>query len=480
MIPCMETTMRTFQHPAEELPICAEVDVLVVGGGPAGVAAAFASARLGASTLVVEQFNCLGGVGTAGGHGHISLYSSFGNPGWGTDELVVGGIPYEMAVRVAEAGYGAFDRRNCDFEVEGMKLVLERMAGECGVRLLYHTFYVRTLVEDGVAIGAVVQNKGGRQVVLAKRIVDCSGDGDAAASAGCPFEQGNAEGQCQPVTLMFQLGGVDMERVQAYIREQKDNRLVATWKRAQEAGDMRAFQSVIMGWWWTVTRPDQLGINFTHITGVDATKAEQLTAATTEGRRQAEETVRVYRKYVPGMEKCHMLSTPPTIGVRETRRILGDYVLTKEDLVAEREFTDSIGYGSFYIDIHNTKGAGMDARMFYPHNGFKYQIPWRVQLPRAIENLTTAGRCVSLTHEALGSVRVMPQCGILGQAAGTASALSLARGCTPRALPVAELQASLRSQGCIVDAADVVRVNAALPPRSSVPVTAPVRMPRCA
>ncbi len=473
--------MRTYSHPAEELPVCAEVDVLVVGGGPAGVAAAFSAARLGAKTLVIEQFNCLGGVSTAAGHGHICLFSSFGNPQWGTDELVVGGIPYEVAERVAKAGYGTFDRRNCEFEVEGMKIVLERMAEESGVRILYHTFFVRTLVENGVAVGAVVQNKGGRQVILARRMVDCSGDGDAAASAGCPWEQGNAEGLCQPVTLMFQLGGVDMERVRAYQRTQGDDwKLTRTWKRAQEAGDMRPFQSVIMGWWWTPTRPDQIGVNFTHITGVDTTKAEDLTAATIEGRRQAEETVRVYRAYVPGLERCHLLSTPNTVGLRESRRILGDYVLTKDDLLVEREFPDTVGYGSFFIDIHNTKGAGMDQRAMRPRQGFKYQIPWRIQLPRGIENLTTAGRCVSLTHEALGSMRVMPQCGILGQAAGTASALSIARGCTPRALPAAELQASLRAQGGIVDATDILRVNAALPPRDSVPIIAPVQLPRCA
>ena len=154
------------------------MDVLVVGGGPAGVAAAFAAARHGAKTLIIEQFNCLGGVATSGGHGHMVFYSS-----WGTHEVVVGGIPFEIARRVADAGWGAFDHRASDFEVEGLKIVLEDMAAECGVQLLYHTFFSRTVVENGKAIGAVVQNKTGRNVILAKRIIDCTGDGDAAAGA---------------------------------------------------------------------------------------------------------------------------------------------------------------------------------------------------------------------------------------------------------------------------------------------------------
>lgn len=452
--------MRTYHHPAEELPVIDEVDVLVIGGGPAGVAAGLAAARQGARTLIVEQHNCLGGVATAGGHGHICLYSSWGNPGWGSDELVVGGIAKEIAERVVAAGWGVFDRRNCDFEVEGLKLVLERMAAECGAGLRYHTFFSRTLVEGGRATGAVLQSKSGRQVVLARRIVDCSGDGDAAASAGCPWEQGNAEGACQPVTLMFQLGGVDMARVEEARRAHGDYTWKDTWRRAQAAGAMRPFQSVVMGWWWTPTRPDQLGVNFTHVTGVDTTDAAQLTAATVEARRQVEETIAVYRSYVPGMEGCHLLSTPPTIGCRESRRILADLVLTKEDLVAEREWEDGIGYGSFFIDIHNTRGIGMDARAHRPRQGFKYQIPWRIQIPRGVDNLATAGRCVSVTHEALGSLRVMPQCMVLGQAAGTACALSLRDDRILRSLPAAELQASLRSQGCIIDARGIANANA--------------------
>jgi hypothetical protein len=426
-----------------------EVDVLVLGGGPAGAAAAFAAARLGARTLIVEQFNCLGGVATAGGHGHICLYSA-----WGDGTRVVGGVPYEMAQRTARAGYGVCSTSSADFEVEGMKLVLEEMAEECGCGLLYHTFFCDAVVEDGRVVGAIVQNKGGRQLIRAGRAIDCTGDGDVGASAGCSFEVGDPEtGLCQPVTLMFTIGGVDWERVRAF--RGSDYRLQGVWKRAQEAGDMRPFQNQIMGWWWTPTRPDQVGINFTHVNNVDATRAEDLTRATVEARRQAYESIAVYRKYVPGMERCYMVSTPNTVGLRESRRIAGDYRLTREDVVDRREFSGSIGFGSFFIDIHNTKGPGMDTKVWRPDKGFRYQIPYRILVPRGVENLLVAGRCASCDHEALGSLRVMPQCGVMGQAAGAAAALSLRAGVSPRQVDVAALQAELRRQECILDERDI-------------------------
>ena len=433
-----------------KLPVAAEADVLVVGGGPAGVAAAFAAARSGAKTLIVEQFNCLGGVATAGGHGHICLYSA-----WADTTRVVGGIPYEMAVRVSKAGYGAHNTSCVDFEVEGMKLVLEQMAEECGCQLLYHTFFCDTVVERKRVTGAVIQNKGGRQVILAKRTVDCTGDGDVAARAGCAYEQGEeGTGLCQPVTLMFTIGGVDIKAFSAF-QQVEGYTMAGVWKRAQDKGDMRPFQSRIMGWWWTPTRPDQLGVNFTHVTGIDTTRAADLTAATIEARKQAYESIAVFRKYVGGLENCHMVSTPATLGTRESRRITGRYVLTKEDVLEMRNFKDSIGYGSFFIDIHNCRGIGMDAKTVNPAPGLKYQIPYRLLVPQGIDNLLVAGRCVSCTHEALGSLRVMPQCGVMGEAAGTAAALSLKEDVPPRRLKAAGLQAALKRQGVIVDERDI-------------------------
>jgi hypothetical protein len=435
-------------------PVVKEVDILVVGGGPAGVAAGFAAARMGVKTLIVEQFNCLGGIATAGGHGHICLYSS-----WASKERVVGGIPFEMAKRVKAGGYGTHNNSEADFEVEGMKLVLDNMAGECGVELLYHSFFTEAIVENGTMKGAVIQNKSGRQVIHAKRIIDCTGDGDVAARAGCGFEQGEeGTGLCQPVTLMFTIGGVDIKKFSEF-QQSEGYKMDAVWKRAQDNGDMRPFQSTVMGWWYTPTRPDQLGVNFTHVTGIDTTNASDLTRATIEARKQAYESIAVFRKYVGGLENCYMVSTPNTIGTRESRRITGEYVLTKEDVLGMKNFEDSIGYGSFFIDIHNCSGIGMDKKTVKPDPGLKYQIPYRILVPEKIDNLLVAGRCVSCTHEALGSLRVMPQCGVMGQAAGVASVISLRDNVASRKVSIEKLQTELKRQDCIIDGIDIEKAR---------------------
>ncbi|HPO91808.1 MAG TPA: FAD-dependent oxidoreductase, partial [Victivallales bacterium] len=277
-----------------------KVDVLVCGGGPAGFSAAFAASRMGARTLIVEQFNCLGGVATAGGHGHICLYSA-----WGTNERIVGGIIWEAAKKVEKAGYGVCNNSSADFEVEGMKLILEQMAEESNTDLLYHTFASEAIVKDNEIKGIVVYNKNGRQEIYADRIIDCTGDGDIAAMAGCSFDYGDEEsGLCQPVTLMFTIGGVDWDKVVKFRQEYQNKfpddsnpwKLERVYAEAIKNGDMRPFQTGNMGWWWTPTRPDQIGVNFTHVTNIDSRKAEDLTKATIEARKQAYETINVYRK----------------------------------------------------------------------------------------------------------------------------------------------------------------------------------------
>jgi hypothetical protein len=429
-----------------------EYDVIVVGGGPAGVGAGFAAARRGAKTLVVEQFNCLGGVATAGGHAHMSIGSA-----WKSRTRVVGGLFQEVTRRIADEGFGRSDVYGTWFEIEGLKLLYEQMAADCGVDLLYYTFFCETVVEGGKVVGIVIQNKSGRRELRAPRIVDCTGDGDVAASAGAPFEVGRPkDGRCQPVTLMFTIGGVDWNRVRQW---ETDHDRADLFIEAHRNGDMDPFQTTMLCWWWTPTRPDFVGVNTTHIIHVDATDAADLTQATLEGRRQAHQCVDVFRKYVDGMQDCYMVSTPNTIGLRESRRILGDILLTEDDIKAQRSWPDSIGYGSFFIDIHHIDGPGMDDTTWHPGEEFRYQIPYRTLLPRTVENLLVAGRCISVSHLALGSTRVMAQCMLTGEAAGAAAALSAQEDVSPRDLDVAALQTALREHGAILDEEGIAKAN---------------------
>ena len=268
--------MSLTPHAVQHLPVCTDVEVLVVGGGPAGIGAAIAAARGGASVLVLEQFNCLGGVAGAGGHGHISIFCA-----WADQTRIAGGVIYDIACRLVQEDAGWMNPHGVWFEVEKLKYLLERMMAEYGVRLLYHTFFCEAVMEDGAVVGAVIQNKDGRQLVKARRIVDCTGDGDVAASVGAPFAQGRpGDGRCQPMTLMFTIGGVDWPRVEEW---RTDFQMRHVWEEAQRNGDMLPFQTTIMGFWWTPTRADQVGINFTHIVDADCTRAEDVPAPPSKG-----------------------------------------------------------------------------------------------------------------------------------------------------------------------------------------------------
>ena len=429
----------------DRLPVSGEYDVVVVGGGPAGFSAGFSASSHGMKTLIVEQFNSLGGVGGAGGHGCLARFEP-----WGQKDRIVGGMVWEATQRMVRAGGADIVAGHAVFfDVETFKKVLEEMAEHYGCGLLYYTQFADVYVENGKIAGLVIQNKTGRSVIKAAVYVDASGDADVAAAAGAPFDYGDDDGICQPMTLMFTLGGVDWPKVCEF-RSKYSPKLTEIWKIAQDNKDMRPFQKEIMGWWHTDTRPDQLGVNFTHINFVSALKAEDLTAATLEGRKQVYETIEVYRKYIPGMEKCYLISTPATIGIRESRRIIGQYVLTVEDVKEMREFPDSIGYGSSFIDVHGKNGPGMASETWYPPAGFKYQLPYRILLPQKIENLLVAGRCVSVTHEALGSVRFIVQCAVTGEAAGTAAALAVKNNIPPAHVDCCKLRETLAAQGCIV------------------------------
>ena len=436
--------MKMIQEPSRDIPVRDEVDVLVVGGGTAGPAAGIAAARRGCRTLLVEQFNCLGGMATAGLHQHLGVFM-----GEGDRPKIAGGLPDEIARRAAEDWGGRFYGRYLDVEIEGFKCLLDSMAAECGLELLYYSLVGEALVEDDRIRGVVLTNKSGRFAVLAERVIDCTGDADVAFRAGCPMQFGRpADGRTQPGTLMFRLGGVDAKR--ALEAQKPDWPMKAFCRKAVEQGLMGPWQSHVMGFWWVPSRPDQLGINFTHM-HFNGASTRDLTAAAVQGRKQVQEALRAFRGVFPGFENAYLLDTAVQMGVRETRRIVGEYILNEEDIRQQTIFEDSVGLGSAFVDIHNVDGPGMDRRSgFHLPPGGYYSIPYRSLVPQKVDGLLVAGRCHSCTHEAAGSTRWMTQCMVMGQAAGTAAALSIREDVPPRDVDVEQLQNMLKGDGAIL------------------------------
>lgn len=436
--------MSTISEPARDIEVLGEYDVIVAGGGPAGVCAGIASARLGMKTLLVEQFGCLGGMATSGLHQKIAVFFAEG----GSPEIV-GGIGKEIASRAMSDFGASYPPSGLFVEIEGLKYLLDRMAEEAGLDVLFYSQVSDAIVENGQVTGIKLNNKSGRFAALGKIVIDSTGDADVAFRAGCRMMHGRPEdGRMQPTTLMYRVGGVDWPRAAQYWRD--DAQLRGFCRKAIEAGLMGPWQSQLMGFWWGPARPDQVGVNFTHM-HLDGSSVFDLTRAAVQGRRQVWEAVRAMKELVPGFENSYLIDTAAMIGVRETRRIFGEYVLTVDDLKNETIFADSIGLGGAFIDIHNTEGPGMDKRSGYhlPH-GHYYSIPYRTLVPETIDGLLVAGRCHSATHEAAGSTRWMSQCMVMGQAAGTAASLAVKSGAQPRAVDVNSLQDQLKSDGALL------------------------------
>ncbi|AEI43439.1 FAD dependent oxidoreductase [Paenibacillus mucilaginosus KNP414] len=436
----------TLRLPSEELPVLSEVDVAVVGGGPSGAAAAIAAARNGARTLLVEQRGFLGGMGT------LALVPAF-CPFTDKEKPVVRGIGLELMERMKRSCRPAYYEEYRDqldwvpIDAEVLKRVYDEAVLESGASVLFHTFVGQVLLNgDRNAVeGLVLVNKSGRSVVKARYVVDASGDADVAALAGAPFQKGGESGELQPGTMCYLLAGVDRGRFKQYLADSGDTGQIPKAVRlAQDNGHLPPGRREVSGFAWI--SDSLVGVNFGHVFGIDGTKAEDLTRAAVEGRKLVRTQVEFLRSCVPGFENAHLVSTGEQIGIRETRRIVGDYRLVQDDFTSMRSFPDDIARNSYFIDIHMaTSKESMDMRHLPP--GRSHGVPYRALLPQGLGNLWVAGRAASADRVVQGSLRVMPNCFAMGQAAGTAAALCAADGGTSREVDVKRLQRLLMEQG---------------------------------
>ncbi len=440
-------------------------DVLVVGGGPSGVCAAVAAARNGARVLVLEQGNCLGGMGTQGLVGpFMTCYDKTG------ETMVIRGLFEEVVDRLVACGgaihprdvragtpFTAWITRGHDhvtpFEPEALKFVLDDLCAEAGVKVLYHANFVRPLLgtRSGAPFveGVEILTKQGLATVAAKVVVDATGDGDVACRAGAPCTLGDParNGAMQPCTTFFRIGNLPEKVVQADYDAHGGgvkNRLFSWYvKQAVKEGVWhipRPHINIYRG-----VRDDEWFVNCSRLAGVNAVDPQSLSDAETAGRRQVREILGLLRKYLPGGKDIRLIATASTLGIRETRHVAGEYVLDRDDVVEGRVPADSVMVCASAIDQHGGKGVS-GTRYEMIRNGNWYGVPYRCLVPKKVENLLVTGRCVSATSLAAAAIRVMPPAMALGQAAGTAAALCVRTGATPRTLDTTRLVATLREQ----------------------------------
>jgi len=426
---------------AFDLPVFDEAEVVVLGSGSAGTVAAIAAARTGADTLLVERYGFLGGTSVI----VLDTFYGFYTPG-AESRRVVGGLPWEIVERLRRADdvlerpntYGA--GTGVTYDPEALKVVWEESALEAGVRLRYHTFCVAAQMDGETVRGLVVAGKSGLGVVLGKIFVDASGDADLCHWAGGPYESAHLSGQVQSLTTTFRLGNVDITQAMTIKRAELEKRM----KAANVSGDYRLPRKE--GSVHRTTLPGVVTTNMTRVANVDATDPAALTLAEIEGRRQAQEYTRFLKEQIPGYEHAYLMNFSTQIGVRETRRIYGEYRLNREDVLSARRFYDAIAQCGAPIEDHH---AGLDTRWEYVANADTYDIPFRALLPQKLNNVIVAGRCLSADHDAHASVRSMAQCMAMGQAAGTAAGLSVVDATVPRLLDMVALRARLLADGAL-------------------------------
>ena len=460
--------MLTIEEPSRELPIYADVDVVVCGGGPGGLPAAIAAARHGARTLLIERHGFLGGLATAALVAPILGHHAHNSP-----EPIVEGLLKEITERMhalggAPAWADTLLKWGINFDAEALKRVADLMVQEAGVELLLHTLVTDVVMEGERIKAVIIENKSGRQAVTARVVIDATGDGDVAFRAGAPTKQGrDFDGRVQSMGACMHIDGLP---------ELDDAGRKAVLARVQQAaaqGLLRLYNPGFLN--VNDMHGDHSSPNMTRWAG-DPTNARDLTQAELDLRRDMWDLIAFLRAEVPGFENCYLRATPPQVGPRESRQAIGDYVLTGDDVRTGAKFDDAVARGSWWIDIHCPLGntipvhlcvvecprqeqcpfwAAEHERMLhrselYVPEGDWYDIPYRCLVPQRVDNLLVSGRCISATHEGMAGARVMGTCMAIGQAAGTAAALAARSRVRPREVDVQELRRVLAADGALV------------------------------
>lgn len=431
----------TYTEPSREIPVIDEVDVLVLGAGPAGMGAAVWAARCGASTMLIEQAGDVGGIATIGLMSHWT-------------GRTVGGFYEEVLSRSADIqesseDYGFNGSPRQIINPERLKTTFLEMLHEAGVKLRLYTFAADAICEGDTLRGVILESKSGREAVMAKVVIDCTGDGDIAAKAGAEYIKGRAcDGAMQPASIMFKIGGVDYDK--AIFPGGFEQTVQVPAGEIQSLGRAHLPSPAGHVLLYRTTLPGVVTCNMTNCIGVDGTNTDDLVRATYTCRAQMEPIVNFLRSYAPGYEHCYLLSSASLIGVRETRHFKGVEMITEQDIQQARVFDHwVVTKAHFNFDVHNMTGNGLDATgsqdSFTQTKG--YTIPYGCLVPEKIDGLLLAGRNISGTHMAHANYRVMPICANMGQAAGIAAALASKEDIPPRKVEVAEIQKILRENG---------------------------------
>jgi hypothetical protein len=467
----MINTKKVIAEPARELPVRMEVDVLVVGGGPSGITAAQAAAEDGLRVALIESRSFVGGNMTIG----LPILGFLGQKG----NQIIKGLPQKLIDRL-KAVDASSEHRPCPLhmsltlvEPEAVKTVALELLVESGVEVLFYSFCAGVVMEGDELKGIIIESKAGREVILAKVIIDCSGDADVAFKAGVPCQYGNEEGGVQPPTLMFCLGGVDTDKLRLSIAEEprtyltdfipaeyfgQNNQFVLVGlrghiKQAQADGLSLPTERTIL---ITGLRKGEVWVNMTRVNGVNGTDPSSLSWGEIEGRKQIHDIQQYLIDYVPGFENAYFLKTAPFLGIRETRRITGHYTMTREDIMGCRLFEDAIAVASYPLDIHHPQGGGCTLEWC----GDCYDIPYRSLIPQNVKNLLVAGRCISTTHEAMSAIRVMAPCMAMGEAAGRAAKMAVRESVQPADVDVRKLQQELLAKGAYLRIGQEVEAGA--------------------